>query len=145
MKPRVYLAGPINGCSDQQAHGWRESFKDLYCGPTLDPMRRDYRGKERENYREIVEFDKRDIDLADAILVYALPVRSNDSGVYSHLSVGTSMEIIYAFMTNTPVVLWCEDGVSMSPWLRYHSTVIVHSERDAMSAVLRVPVRSVFG
>lgn len=65
---KVYLCGPINGCTDQECKDWREAVK-ARLPETLDPMRRDYRGKETESYREIVELDKRDVEAAGVILV----------------------------------------------------------------------------
>jgi nucleoside 2-deoxyribosyltransferase len=90
---------------------------------TLDPMARDYRGRELEPgvAREIVENDKADIDQCDALLVnYVKP------------SVGTSMEILYAWERKKQIVLLCTFEEQLSPWLIYHSTQIVHSLRDAV-------------
>lgn len=47
----IYLAGPINGCTDAQANDWRTEAKRIAAerGHTcLDPMARDYRGRESE-------------------------------------------------------------------------------------------------
>lgn len=110
---KVYLAGPIQGCSDAECKDWREYCKGLLLqyGTTLDPMRRDYRGMEAENYREVVELDKRDVESCDFVLVnYVKP------------SVGTSMEIYHAWLHKVPVVVVCANNVVISPWLRYHTT-----------------------
>lgn len=85
-------------------------------------MRRDYRGKEAESYREIVELDKRDVEASDVILVN-----------YDKPSVGTSMEVLWAWLKETPVVVVCRPETVVSPWLRYHSTKIVHSFDDAIA------------
>lgn len=42
---KVYLCGPINGCTDDQCKNWREAAKQV-LSDTVDPMRRDYRGRE---------------------------------------------------------------------------------------------------
>jgi hypothetical protein len=95
---------------------WRTTF--------IDPMKRDYRGKEAESYREIVDLDKRDVRTSDVILVnYVKP------------SVGTSMEVFYAWSIGIPIVLWCAPDASISPWLRYHSTAIVHSLDEAVRKI----------
>lgn len=123
---RVYLCGPINGCTDAECKDWREEVKRHF--PTaIDPTKRDYRGKEAESYREIVELDKRDVRRADVVLV-------------NHVkpSVGTAMEVFYAWTLGTPVVLLCERGAALSPWLRYHSTSIVHSVRDAVAKIQEI-------
>jgi nucleoside 2-deoxyribosyltransferase len=138
MSKKIYLCGPINGCSDDQAITWRDWFKygvrDREYGARLqpyltdvtyiDPMKRDYRGKESEDYREIVELDKRDIRQCDVVVV-----------MYTTPSVGTSMEILYAQTLGVPVVVIDESGRPISPWLRYHSTAIVSSKENAVAKI----------
>lgn len=114
--PIVYLCGPINGCDDHTATGWREEAKTQLAGMGIgyrDPMDRDYRGQEEERYREIVELDKIDVRKSDALLVCA-----------SQPSVGTSMEVLFAHQLGKPVVVWVPDVRKVSPWLRYHATEI---------------------
>lgn len=65
----AYLCGPINGCTDAECNDWRSRVKELWPGDTLDPMRRDYRGRETESYREIVELDKIDVMRSDVLIV----------------------------------------------------------------------------
>jgi nucleoside 2-deoxyribosyltransferase len=117
----IYLCGPINGCTDEECKDWREAVKARWPGETLDPMRRDYRGKETESVNEIVEFDKIDVTNSDVILVN-----------YDKPSVGTSMEVLYAFERGKLVVVVAKEGASISPWLRYHSHKILHSFEDAI-------------
>jgi nucleoside 2-deoxyribosyltransferase len=123
---RVYLCGPINGCTDDEATTWRKYFKGFLAG-CIDPMARDYRGRETDNYREIVDLDKRDIRNADIILVN-----------YDKPSVGTSMEVFYAWTLGKPIVLWCRSDANLSPWLRYHSTAIVHSKDEALAKIREI-------
>jgi len=112
---RPYLAGAIRGCSDSEAMDWRRDALRIWP-QALDPMVRDYRGKEADNYREVVDLDKRDIAASDALLV-----------CYRQPSVGTSMEVLLAWQLGKPIVIWHDGTDSISPWLRYHSTAIVHS------------------
>ncbi|WLB14772.1 nucleoside 2-deoxyribosyltransferase (plasmid) [Bradyrhizobium elkanii] len=116
---RVYLCGPINGCTDEECKDWREEMK-RHFPDAIDPMRRDYRGKEAESYREIVELDKIDVERSDVVLVN-----------YDKPSVGTSMEVYHAWLKHVPVIVVCREGTIISPWLRYHSTKIVHSFDEA--------------
>lgn len=85
-------------------------------------MRRDYRGREQQNYREIVELDKIDVASSDCILVN-----------YDKPSVGTSMEILFAWQIGKPIILVCQSDTVLSPWLRYHVTAVVYSFDDAIN------------
>jgi nucleoside 2-deoxyribosyltransferase len=84
-------------------------------------MRRDYRGIEAESFQRIVEDDKFDIDQSDAVLAMC-----------PKPSYGTAMEILYAHDHGKPVVVVTPYG-PVSPWLTYHSTVVVHALDDALS------------
>lgn len=121
---KIYLCGPINGCTDEECNDWRGLVTAFIPGEweAVDPMRRDYRGREAESYREIVELDKRDVRECDAVVVS-----------YSKPSVGTSMEVFYAWTLGVPVVVVCAEDTVMSPWLRYHSTAILHSYDDCVT------------
>jgi nucleoside 2-deoxyribosyltransferase len=117
---RIYLCGPINGCTDSECMDWRQKVKSLWPA-VIDPMSRDYRGRESECLREIVELDKRDIRVSDALIVN-----------YDKPSVGTSMEVFFAWELGKPVVVVCREGAKLSPWLVYHSTAVRHSFADAL-------------
>jgi|SRR5436190_16748830 len=124
---RIYLCGPINACSDAEAKDWRKECTDYLVAAgheVLDPMSRDFRGKEAESTQEIVEGDKRDIDNCGVILVY-----------YWKPSVGTSMEVLYAWETNTTVVLVDASNAPLSPWLLYHSAYICKSLPEALTYI----------
>jgi nucleoside 2-deoxyribosyltransferase len=112
---KVYLCGPINGCTDEQCKDWRNAAKQV-LPDTLDPMRRDYRGREDVSAAEIVEGDKEDIDQCKAILVN-----------YDKPSVGTSMEVLYAWQHGLEVFVVAKPGTVISPWLRYHTTFFFDS------------------
>lgn len=123
----VYLCGPINGCSDDDATAWRNWLKKEFLRERfefIDPMDRDYRGREEEFAREIVELDKRDIRICDAVV--CMHVRP---------SVGASMEVFFAWALGIPVIVIDESGVPLSPWLRYHATTIVDGKPAAASAL----------
>lgn len=124
-KFKVYLCGPINGCTDSQALDWRRMFTDILrinmSFTWVDPMKRDYRGKELDNYREIVELDKRDIKKCSAMVV-----------MYIQPSVGTSMEVFIAWTIGIPVIVIDKSNKPISPWLKYHSTTVVKDEFEAV-------------
>jgi hypothetical protein len=110
----TYLCGGINGLTDAECKDWREVAKSLLDGDTLDPMRRDYRGREYESANEIVMNDLEDIKASDYMLVTA-----------TRPSWGAAMEIVYA-KTLAPrdglarcVVAFVGDA-RISPWLQSH-------------------------
>jgi nucleoside 2-deoxyribosyltransferase len=123
---RVYLCGPINGRSDSDCIGWRQEFIAAWPGECVDPMRRDYRGREQAAgvAAEIVEADLSDIDKGEAVVVY-----------FDRPSVGTAMEVFYAHRAGKRVVVIDKSGEPLSPWLVYHSHAIVASVREAVAAL----------
>lgn len=118
--PRVYLAGPIFQQTDATCNDWRSTFKAVAGFTWLDPMSRDYRGREDDCTNDIVEGDKEDIDNCQALIAKV-----------NSPSAGTSMEILWAWLNETPVISICEGRVS--PWVRYHSTHIAKSEAEALA------------
>ena len=122
---KIYLCGPINGCTDEECKDWREMIKQqLGAENCIDPMRRDYRGREDQNVNELVELDQIDVLTSDVVLVN-----------YDKPSVGTSMEVHLAWMHHKTVIVVCKQGTVISPWLRYHSTRICYSFSDALAKI----------
>lgn len=125
MKPRMYLCGGINGLNDSAAKDWRADataqLGDLF--EIIDPMRRDYRGKEAQNVAEIVKGDLEDIAACRYILVNA-----------ERPSWGTAMEVAFADarLSNRVIVAVCS-AESPSPWLVYHVTIVVKTFAEAYS------------
>lgn len=115
---RVYLAGPMNGCSDEEMNGWRSKAKELLGDDyyVSDPTRRDYRGRELVQYKQLVEYDLKDIKDVDFVLVNA-----------EKPSWGTAMEIAYATFMQKPIVAVCTQS-QPSPWLLYHCHVVASVE-----------------
>lgn len=125
----VYLAGGILGLSDEEVGGWRRRAITLLAAAglgALDPMVRDYRGREDDCAQEIVDLDKRDILEAAAVIVNAV-----------RPSWGTAMEVIFAWERGIPVVAWVPAGTVVSPWLRYHSVAVVTTLEEAVAEVVR--------
>ncbi len=120
---KVYLAGPINGRSDDDCKTWRDYVKQK-LPLTLDPLRRDYRGRELEPgiAEQIVEEDIQDIFQSDVVLVY-----------FDKPSVGTSMEIRIAKEEfGKKVVLVNKSDAPLSPWLTYHCDLVCRSLDEAI-------------
>jgi len=123
----IYLAGPILGCNDSECKDWRELAKKILPAEKFfDPMARDYRGCEDNHIKEIVEDDKKDIDASDILVVY-----------YNKPSVGTSMEIIYAWERNKTVLIVVPPGLQVSPWLKYHSHGIFKSLAEVAAEIFK--------
>lgn len=125
---QIYLAGPIDGVTDQEARAWRTEARTLLNGDVLDPMARDFRGREHECMNEIVEADKADIDKAALVLAHCWKP-----------SVGTSMEIVYAWTLGKRVHVIVPRGAPCSPWLRYHATA-VHDSLVAACEIINSPL-----
>ena len=115
---QVYLAGPIAGCTDEQAHGWRDEVKEkldeLGIG-YFDPMARDFRNNgAKDHMAEIVEGDLEEIDKSNVLLANVWQV-----------SAGTSMEIFYSsHVRGIPVISVFPKEAMVPVWIRYHSTVV---------------------
>lgn len=125
----VYLAGGINGLSDSDAKDWREYAKEHLRADTLDPMRRDYRGKEDESISKIVWGDLQDIAKSD--LVLASCVRP---------SWGTAMEIHHAtYIARKPVFAVVPEGEAVSPWLRFFTAGVFSTFDEAIDHINRRP------
>ena len=122
MKKTIYLCGPINGCNDEEAKDWRNKTKEVLGDQFnyLDPMRRDYRGRELEPgiVNEIVNGDKEDLDNSDILLAYC-----------PKPSVGTSMEILYFWGRGSTVIV--HENPNPSPWLIYHCDALFSNFESA--------------
>src|ERR1044071_5415576 len=98
----IYLAGGINGLSDADAQAWRTKANEALAQAgftVLDPLRRDYRGKENGNSKEIVEQDFADIQSCDVVLAMC-----------ERPSWGTAMEIRFMKESSIPVYAVCSSS-----------------------------------
>ena len=133
MSPKVYLCGPINGCTDQEATEWREYAKEHLLLETLDPMGRDYRGREAENTYNIVENDKDDIDECPILLVnHPRPSTGTDMAIDQ---VTAPMEVMYAWIQGKQIIAVVPQGTVVSPWLSHHATGLFTSMDDAINYI----------
>lgn len=124
---KIYLCGPINGCTDAECKDWREYAKTMIgAADCVDPMRRDFRGIEGDHTAEIVEGDKADIEECDALLVNR-----------PKASEGTSMEVYIAWTLKKFIVVVHPVDQPISPWMRYHSNAIVHTMQEAIELLIK--------
>lgn len=127
QKLTVYLSGRIAGCTDEEKNGWRDRFTEKYQN-VRNPMHRPFNENGTfEDVKRIVEGDKLDIDESDIVLVY-----------YVSPSVGTSMEIMYAFERKIPIVVCNPTNAVLSPWISYHCLCVCNTEEDALHTVLLI-------
>lgn len=129
----VYLAGPINGCSDEECMGWRAIARHLLESvyDIIDPMDFDCRGREDALAAEIVDGDIFRIGMADAVLVNA-----------TRPSWGTAMEMVYAKQAGKVVVVFT-GGSAVSPWVLRHADHCFSTLEQACSELVSLPVFSV--
>lgn len=126
---RVYLCGPINGCTDDEANGWRTTAISLLYANALtpvDPMARDYRGREHEPWvsKAIVEADTYDISTCHTLLM-----------MFERPSVGSSMEVLLARQMGLDVIVTDRSDRELSPWLVHHATHVVHTLGEAVETI----------
>jgi len=122
----VYLAGPIKGCDESEVHDWRAFCESDLVADTINPAsRRDFSQTDCDDcLNEIVNPDKNDIDSCAVLL----------ANVWRP-SVGTSMEILYAWERGKLVVVVVDPTVPTSAWIIAHAHALFYSLADAMSYI----------
>ena len=127
---KVYLAGPIANSSDSEVHDWRDMMTEMLAKfgiKSRDPAKlRDFRGVPYPGDIAVVEPDKADIVECDVLLAYT-----------PKPSVGTSMEIIYAWEQSKFVVVVHPDPDHASPWIHYHAHEVTQRFSDALAAIVK--------
>ena len=126
---RVYLCGPMTGCTYAAASEWRDEAKfwlRRHGITALDPMDRDYRDSPLSHLPGLVEEDKIDIELADILLVN-----------FTEKSVGTSMEVMYGWNHGKRVII-VSKKFTEDPWLVYHSHDIYRTMDEAYDKIFRL-------
>lgn len=127
---KIYLAGPINGCTDGEALDWRKTATgalESHGHTVIDPTEWDMRGMELDGDTPsvIVERDLRLIESCDCLLVGAWKP-----------SVGTSMEVWEAKVhMGKRIVVWCPNP-RPSPWLVFCADVVELELGRAIEAVI---------
>lgn len=146
-KPLVYLAGPVRNDVDGGAV-WRDDVIEVYSDGVefvnpLDKYNVPVEGlsvvggdSEESNsdtvgVNEIVEGDKEMLEMCDAVLV----------GYSNVQSIGTPMEVMWAYERDYPVGIWIRDPQmnpeDLSPWYQYHADFISPQVYDVMVVLER--------
>lgn len=124
---KVYLAGPIFGCSSDEISKWREYVKEaLGEKQCYDPYAEnvEFHGKEQENTAAIVTTDKKAISESDILLANCWQP-----------SYGTIMEILCAYSLGLKVLVVFPSDQPLSPWLHYHADAIVPTVDEAIERI----------
>lgn len=125
-----YLAGPIDHCTYDEIHGWRETAKGLLAPmKCFDPSDRVFNAVTTlEEMKRLVEDDKIEIANSNALLVYY-----NQPAAGSMMT-GTTMEIPYAWSLGKLVIV-VTSRPWVSPWVRYHCNHVVSTIEEGSSII----------
>lgn len=142
-QPVVYLAGPINN-TDNGGTEWRKQIKSCCINENIvftDPtdninvvgdeltITEEPEDENEVSPAEIVGEDKEMLRKSDIVLVGYSDVKS----------VGTPMEVQWAYSRNYYIFMWIRDEtdiVDLSPWYRYHCDYISQDVDDVLNQLL---------
>lgn len=115
MKHTVYLSGPMGGCTFEEMTVWREYVETRLHSPrvecTLPTRSFTPTHTPKETDRWVNRRDFFDCTRASVVLVNLLGMKT--------ISIGTIMEIAWAYQKQIPVVVVCEmDGPQNHPMLK---------------------------
>jgi nucleoside 2-deoxyribosyltransferase len=141
MKDQVYLAGPMEDCTEDHMTGWRQLTANalkLSDINTLDPTRRvSFHDQLGENLQDLTKtmntckrIFKQDLqDIAESKIVLADVRRDSGRGT------GTSMELMFAHMKNKIIILWANEGDFIHPFYEAMATEKHYSLEEAVDSV----------
>jgi nucleoside 2-deoxyribosyltransferase len=141
MKDQVYLAGPMEDCTEDHMTGWRQLTANalkLSDINTLDPTRRvSFHDQLGENLQDLTKtmntckrIFKQDLqDIAESKVVLADVRRSSGRGT------GTSMELMFAHTKNKIIILWADEGDYIHPFYEAMATEKHYSLEEAVDSV----------
>ena len=106
MKKLVYLAGPIEKCSDKEISQWRLECSNAFLENiiTINPYRAESDSDSSETKKRILMKNYMDTKSCDLILAY-LPKEINDR----RPSYGTVFEIAWGYSLQKPVIIVSDD------------------------------------
>jgi nucleoside 2-deoxyribosyltransferase len=120
---RVYLAGPP--FADEYRRRAAALLEAAGC-ESVDPMRRDFRGRTEGNEAEIVEGDLEEIASCDVVLA-----------AFTAPDEGTAMEAWHAHALGLPVIAYT-GGTPPHPWTVYVAERVCADLDAAVAAVVSV-------
>ena len=141
MKDQVYLAGPMEDCTEDHMTGWRQLTANalkLSDINSLDPTRRvSFHDQLGENLQDVTKtmntckrIFKQDLqDIAESKVVLADVRRDSGRGT------GTSMELMFAHMKNKIIILWANEGDYIHPFYEAMATEKHYSLEEAVDSV----------
>ena len=141
MKDQVYLAGPMEDCTEDHMTGWRQLTANalkLSDINSLDPTRRvSFHDQLGENLQDLTKtmntckrIFKQDLqDIAESKVVLADVRRSSGRGT------GTSMELMFAHTKNKIIILWADEGDYIHPFYEAMATEKHYSLEEAVDSV----------
>lgn len=132
MSKTIYVAGPMEGLTEEQMTGWRREFKHKLYGyglTILDPTRRQPYHQEDsiDRARFVFKKDLKDIDESDLVFF--------DIRYGAGRGTGTSMEAMYAWMKMKPMITWANPGDFKHPFYQSMETIRVESLDSGIVAV----------
>lgn len=127
---KIYLAGPMEGLTAEQMQGWRkEMTAQLAWLQIYDPTRRiEYHSGDGINRaRFLFQMDLKDIDESDIIFV--------DARAKAGRGTGTSMEVMYAWMKQKPIIVWADPEDFHHPFYQAMETYRVYSISEGVQII----------
>ena len=140
-KDYVYVAGPMEDCSEDHMKGWRQEVADqldMAGIDVLDPTRRVSFHDQMESLQEVGKDSqslcrrifKMDLqDIANSTVIIADVRRSSGRGT------GTSMELMFAHTKNKTIILWADEGDFIHPFYESIYTEKYFSLQECIDAV----------
>ncbi|MEM0253389.1 MAG: nucleoside 2-deoxyribosyltransferase [Candidatus Bathyarchaeia archaeon] len=133
MKPKAFIAGPIQSMEEKQSYRDRISKILIQCGyEPVDPWRREkivYTLKDWSVIKQNMDFVKRDledIEKCDVLIAY-LP----------KLSAGACMELFYAKLRGKRTICICRLR-NPSPWIIAHSDILIKRISDLKGVLEKI-------
>ena len=135
MKQLVYLSGPMGGCTFETMTEWRAYVEERLNSPTLKctlptrSFKKNHIPKETDKW--VNRRDYYDCTRANCVFVNLLGMK--------HLSIGTIMEVAWAYQAQIPVICVCEpDGPQNHPMMKDCITQEVHTLDEGIDFVKEI-------